>query len=112
MAAWVCVEAVKVESNGRILDVFWIVRRMDMGHEEKKEIEDLGLILETMCKGITWFSFRGQAEVYNNKPGERQGCLTKTGSVSSKERIKVREVLEEQAIEFDDKFNIFSVIGI
>lgn len=83
-----------------------------MGHEGKMEVEDLCLILEIMCKGITWFSPGGRAKANHNKPGNRQGCRTKTGSVSSKEGITVREVLEEQATEFGDKFNVFHVIGI
>lgn len=83
-----------------------------MGHEGKKEVEDLGLILETMCKGITWFSPGGWAEAYYNNRGKRQGCLTKTRPLSSKEGIMVREVLEERAPEFGDKFNVLSVIGV
>lgn len=44
-----------------------------MGHEGKKETKDFGLILEIMCKGITWFSPGGWVDVENNKPGKRQG---------------------------------------
>lgn len=83
-----------------------------MGHGGKTEIEDLGLILEIMCKGITWFSPGVKAEANYNKPSNRQGCMTKTGSVSSKEGIMVREVLEGHATDFGDKFNVFRVIGI
>lgn len=40
-------------TNGRILDVFWDVKRVDMGHERRKEVKYLGPYSRNHCDGIT-----------------------------------------------------------
>lgn len=40
-------------TKGRILYVFWNVKRVDLGHERKK-VEDLGPYSRNHCNGITW----------------------------------------------------------
>ena len=37
--------------------------------------------------------------------------MTKTGSVNSKERVMMKEALEEEDAEFGDKLNVLGVAG-